>query len=76
MTKVQNVINGIITFISGIFFMVIGWYIIPSLVTAFDTVFQDAIVKTIFYTGLIILMILWVIVAPIVMIMGKPETEE
>lgn len=74
MASYTGVVKGVLGFIIGIFFILTTYYIIPDIIDVMDD-FGDAetsaLLKTIFWTGYIILLILAVVVIP-----AKIITEE
>ena len=55
MADVGQIVRGVIAFVFGVTFMIVSWYIIPALIETMHEIFNDPLLRIIFYFGLIVL---------------------
>lgn len=77
MVNGTNIVKGVLFFITAIFFTIISFYIVPVIIYEMDSFTGgNALLKTLFWSGYLIILILADIVAPAMIIMGATTNKQ
>lgn len=71
MVNITNIVKGVLVFILGVFFTILSYYIVPSIIyemQSFGDATASALLTTVFWGGYILLIILAVFIAPAMII--------